>query len=384
MPTTMTATPDLDTASVRLVVSAPPAETPKDVLTLTAAQIVAEGMTAWTGGHTAVSLFGDVASFYSPTASDRVARALTGLTVGRKVRVTVTAVRTDERTTFGVTGKVTGAIPAGAGTWAHIVEFTATATTHELYVDIVSNSLPYLASVKVTVLPPAYDYARFSLTRTDANGVRPVRLLEGQEITDGSLVVEDAEAALTGAITYQLTSALGAITTASTTLDGVVGYYLHPALHPQWTAVLPLVTGYFATRTAATIVHEVIGRPDPVARLGALRLRRGTLTLWCESYEALTAALDVYRRGEVVLLRQGDYAGLDMYHIATDTQEEGFDPEYRRWRLAVTFVEVAVPRGGLLGSPTWTWDDLAATYPTWDAVMAAFPDWNAVQIGPTR
>lgn len=383
MPTTMTATPDLDTASVRLVVTAPPAETPKDVLVRTAAQIAAEGMTAWTGGHTAVNLYGDLAAFFSPSASARIARQVPGLTVGRRVRVTVTAERTDVATRFGVTGKTAAPIPAGSGVWAHVLEFTATAATHELWIDLESNTLPYLAAVKVTVLPLAYDYSRFSLTRTDANGVRPVRLAEGQEITDGTLIVEDGEAALLGAITYQLTSALGAITTATTTLAGTKGYRLVPALHPQWATSVPLVTGYDATRTAATILHDIIGRADPVARLGPLRLRRGTLTLWCADYAAVVASLDVYRRGEVVLLRQGDYPGLDMYHVATETQEGGYDPEARRWRLAVTFAEVAVPRGGLLGSPTWTWDDLAAAYPTWDAVLAAFPTWNAVQIGPT-
>ena len=210
-----------------------------------------------------------------------------------------------------------------------------------------------------------------------------MRLLEGQEIIDGTLVVEDAEAALLGAITYQLTSATGETTTASTSLAGTTGYLLAPAIYPQWAVSVPLVTVYEATRTTATIVHEVIGREDPVMRLGAFRLRRGTLTLWCADYAALTAALGVYQRGEVVLLRQGDYPGLDMYHVATEARESGYDEAWRRWRLDVTYVETAFPRGPLLGASTWTWDDQAASFPTWDAVAAFFATWNDTQIGPT-
>lgn len=383
MATTMTAVPRPDSGTVLLTVTAPAAESPRDVLALTAGQIKAEGLTAWTGMIQRVDLFGDLAAFYSQSANERITRTITGLTVGQRTRVTFTAQRTALPTTFGVTGKGQGTIPAGSGVWAHSMEFVATATSHQVFLDLVQNNLPYLSRLTVTILPAAYSYATFALTRTDANGVRPVRLLDRQEIVGGSLIIEDAEAALTGTITYQLRSALGETTTVSTTLDGTPGYRLAPAVFPQWAVTVGMVTGYHATRTTSTAVHEVIGRPDPVLRLGALKLRRGTLTIWCDSYDALTAALGVYQRGEVVLLRQGDYAGLDMYHVATETREEGYDAEHRRWRLDVTYVEVAVPRGPLLGSPSWTWDDLAAMFPTWDAVTAFFATWNAAQIGPS-
>lgn len=382
MATTMTAAPRLVEGTVLLTVTAPPAETPRDVLALSAGQIKAEGMTAWVGAD-AVDLFGDLAAFYSLAASQRITRVVTGLTVGKRTRVSIAAQRTQVSSTFGVTGKVAGVIPAGAGVWTHTVEFVATATSHQIYLDLVQNNNPYLSRVAVTTLPAAYDLATFTLTRTDANGVRPVRLLDGQEIIDGTLVVEDAEAALVGAITYQLTSALGVTTTVSTSLAGTVGYRLAPAPFPQWATTAALVTGYDASRSTSTTVHEVIGRADPVVRLGAVRLRRGMLTVWCKSYVDLVAALDVYRRGEVVMLRQPHDPGLDMYHAATEVRESPYDEAWRRWRLDVTYVEVAFPRGPLLGSPSWTWDDLAAMFPTWDAALAFFDTWNAAQIGPT-
>lgn len=382
MATTMTATPRLASATVLVKVSAPPAETPVDVLVRTAGQLAAEGMTAWVGAD-AVTLYGDLVSFYSMAAQQRITRVVTGLTVGRRTRVTLTAQRTNEGTNFGVTGKGQAPIPPGSGVWAHTYEFVATSTSHQVWIDLVQNSVPYLARLTVSRLPVAYDLASFSLTRTDASGVRPVRLLDGQEIIDGTLVVEDAEAAMVGTITYALTSATGVRTTASTTLAGASGYRLAPAAFPQWATTVGLVTGYDATRPTSTRVHEVIGRDDPVVRLGSVQLRRGTLTVWCQDYAALTTALDVYRRGEVVLLRQPDYPGLDMYHVTTEVRESGYDEQWRRWRLDVTYFEVAFPRGPLLGSPTWTWDDLTAMFPSWDAAAAFFATWNAAQIGPT-
>lgn len=220
-----------------------------------------------------------------------------------------------------------------------------------------------------------------SLTRTDANGVRSVRLQSAQVIIGGSLIVQDSEVSLRGPATYSLRLLSGETVTASATLDQRV-YRLHPVPWPQWGLALPLVTQYSASRSSATAVHEVIGRADPVVRLSALRTRRGAMTIWCASYTDLIATLDVYRRAEVVMLRQGDYPGMDMYHVATSTTEAGYDEESKRWRLDVEYTEVAVPRGPLLGAIGWTYDTVAATYPTYDTVAATYPTYNALQIGP--
>lgn len=219
-----------------------------------------------------------------------------------------------------------------------------------------------------------------ALTRTDANGVRPVRLQPGQDLIGGTLVVEDHEAALVGSCTYDVRVAAEARTASITLLNG--GWRLCPTGLPQFQTSVDIMTGYDAARPAATIVHEVIGRPDPVARIVPHGSRRGTLTLWCRDYAAATATVDVYRRGEVVMLRQPAYPGLDMYHVSTDIRETGYDEAMRRWRVDVTYVEVAFPRGPLLGSFDWSWDDLVAAFPTWDAVVAAFPTWNSAEIGP--
>lgn len=383
MVTTLTATPQIDTATVLLQVSGPAAEYPVDVINLSAGQILAEAETAWSG-FDEVTLYGDLVAFYTLAATSSVGRTVAGLIVGRRYRLTLRAQRNaTESSQFGVLTIGGSGIPIGAGVWAHTYEFTATATTHTIYFATYQNNNPYIAGVSVTLLPVGtYDLGRFTLTRTDANGTRSVRLLDGQEIIDGTLIVEDAEAAMVGPVSYQLTSASGAVSQVVTTLDGAGGYRLAPAVYPQWAVTADLVTGYDATRPSSSVVHEIIGREDPVVRLGPLKLRRGTLTFWCASYATLRAALDVYRRGEVVLLRQPDFPGFDMYHVVTEARESGYDEGRQRWRLDVTFIEQNYPLGPLLGAARWTWDDLVALCSTWDDVARMFPTWNDAQIGP--
>lgn len=383
MVTTLTATPNLATASVRLVVAGPPNEYPTDVLNLSAGQIKAEAATKWAGFDT-VALLGDQVAFYSVAAYSRVTRQVTGLVVGGRYRFTLRAARTSLGTDFGVTQNGSTSIPRGSGTWAHVYEWVAQATTQTLFFDTYQNNNPYISGVQLSRIPALdYDLAQFTLTRSDANGVRTVRLLDGQEIIDGTLVVDDAEASMVGAIAYQLTTASGAVSQVTTSLEGAKGYRLAPAVFPQWATTLDTITGYDASRPSSTVVHELLGRTDPVIRLGPLRLRRGTMTAWCSDYGAITDALDVYRRGEIVLLRQPDYPGFDMYHVVTEAREAPYDEEGRRWRIDLTYFEVKWPSGPLLGSATWTWDDLAALCPTWDDALRLFATWNDVQIGPT-
>lgn len=381
MATVITATPRPAQGSVLVQVTGTAAEYPQDLIALTAGQITAEGTAKWTGIDS-IALYGDLVAFYSTASESVVSRVLPGLIVGRRYRVTLAARRTVRDVVWGVTGRASGVIPQGSGVWAHVLEFVATATTHVFTLRTAFNTEPQVRSFALTLLPVSYDPARFSLTRTDANGTRPVRLLDGQEISGGTLIVEDSEAALVGLITYSLSTPSGALSSVTTTLEGATGYRLAPAVFPQWGVTIGLLTGYEATRPSASTVHEVIGREDPVIRLAPLKLRRGTLTVWCADYQSLLDALGVYQRGEVVLMRQPDYPGLDMYHVGTEAKEAGYDEAMRRWRLDVTYYEVAYPRGPLLGSPTWTWDDMAAMFPTWDAAAAFFATWNDAQIGP--
>lgn len=230
-----------------------------------------------------------------------------------------------------------------------------------------------------------------TITRTDANGVGTVRLLAGQAPIAGAMVVTDYEAALVGVVTYQVVDSAAATTTsAPTTLAGLVTEaMLGVPVLPQLSVagVFPLDT-YSATRRSTGTIHEVIGRQDPVVTLGRAQLRVGSLQYLTEDYPGAAAIVQAYDRGEVVLLRQTDHAGLDLYHVATSStvSPAATTREGMRWAVAVEFVEVAPPSGPRLGDVGWTWADLSATYSSWAAMRSAYvaqgDKWVDVTVGP--
>lgn len=101
-----------------------------------------------------------------------------------------------------------------------------------------------------------------------------------------------------------------------------------------------LVLSYGARREAATVLHEVIGRPDPVPALRPMRTRTGGMDLFFLTYAAAAAAAALYGLGGVVLLRDTDRPGQDMYHVATTAEVVPADDEWHRWITRVQYAEV--------------------------------------------
>jgi len=325
---------------------------------------------------------------------------VTGLTVGTtytfRMAVASTAYLNGStapfRSTLGVSGKGdAGAVLLPAtGDWIRYT-FTATSTAH--YVQLVTDepivmgagdwlewTITYWALDAVIPTPLR---SLTSLTRSDANGLQPVRLYEGQDMSGGLLVVQDYEAALSGLVTYTAVvgeSGTGLVERATASVTDLLpdAAVLAPATLPQYLERLELVTGFEGTRDAQTTVHDVVGRADPLVVLGPLGTRRGLLSVWCRSYAAGLAVQAVYTRGEVALLRQAYEPGLDLYHVATSTSL-GMDGT--RWRVSVTFVEVDAPLSPLLGSTGWTFDQASAQYPTFQVAMATFPTFNEYTAG---
>lgn len=387
MALSITATPNKTNGSVLVQVALDAASSPIELINVNAAQIKAEGTAVWRTPDE-INVYGDLASFYHLASRASVQRIITGLTVGVRYQVTLEAQRSPaEATAFEIHSSASGSmgfttIPKGSGVWAHSKTFVANATSVSLYLLIYKNSNPYIRRFSVRSLPVGWSDDNVSLTRTDANGVQTVRLLSGQALSNGSLVVTDHEAALVGDVTYTFRSGTNALASVTTSLAGAATT-LAPSVFPQFGITDVFVTGYDAQRESGTRVHEVIGRSDPVARIGAMKTRRGTLSVWCEDYAGTQSVLDVYARGEVVLLRQPNHAGLDLYHVTTGVRQGAYDSEFKRWRLDVDFIEVASPLGPLLGTVGWTWDNVAQTFATWDDAQAFFATWNELQIGTT-
>lgn len=137
---------------------------------------------------------------------------------------------------------------------------------------------------------------------------------------------------------------------------------VHVPVLPQYRAQVSSVTGYDAARDSSTTRHQVIGRPDPVTVLGVLRTREGRLRMWCKTYEDAKDLEAVAAVGEVLMLRQTDYPGMDMYFIADGSR---ITPDQstingQRWAVEWDYAEVAVPTADLLGAAGWSFNNVAA------------------------
>lgn len=215
------------------------------------------------------------------------------------------------------------------------------------------------------------------ITCTDANGSRVVRLRDGQEPIAGALTVQDVECALTGLLRYEVTDSAAAVTVATITLNATLPVISLVAL-PQDAVTVSLVTGYAATRTADSTVHEVIGRDDWLVTIGALRARRGPLTIWCADYAAAAALAGLCALREPMMLRQPTHPGMDMYFTPESVTVE---PDQTRWRVILTYVEVRRPSGPLLGAAGWTCASVAA-YGSCQQIKSTFATCSALVVGP--
>lgn len=597
MSTTLTATPQPATASVLLEVTTD--VYPTRLLDLDAADIVAEASSPgpWTDAtytYTGVTLSGGAAYFSGTTGT--VDRNLSGLTVGTEYELALTVQQYTRPATVKVGGAATlGTATVSEGDDAQTVRLRFTATATAMWVRVSSTSdIPGLIALVLESVLPAY---AFTLTRSDANGTRQVRLRDGEAPVGGALLVTDYEPALTGTITYTVTTT--DTVTASTTLadrytterdvlgtrtnraitphptasdwlaslaggtathsvestggpagvleswrryvftaaptstgmalfaggattatkaavtpgetitvsawgiaskaltarllvywfaaDGSaltspvftdggytpfaagqwfrrsvtaevpagaaycrghvyfsqnvgtigVGDYLgataalvesgatlldwfsgaspdaawsgpvngssstltlysapyellHPGVHeprlhvpvmPNYTVGFDLATGYDAAVLSTSVRHDVIGRPDPLYNLGVASMRAGTLTIWCPDYAAAAEVLGIYSRAQVVMLRQADHPGLDMYHVL-DGAARVTPVEADRWTVSVDYQEVRPPAAPLAGALGWTYADSTARHATYQASALEFPTYGDLYVGP--
>lgn len=298
-------------------------------------------------------------------------------------------------------GGVVPALPVGV--WATVSmtsQAPPTAAKLRVYLQRVNSStagvLVYLDAALVrSMLPdetfdPSYYYTGtipsfFTLTRSDANGVAPVRLRDGQGPIGGVLTVTDYEAALIGSVVYDVVDTQQVRTTASVNLGAVVSTpQITGVQEPQLSVSPESVTGYESTRESGSAVIRVLRRADPVVLLAPTRTREGVLEVWCRDYAAAHAAETVLAESRILLLRQETHPGMDMFFLARSTT---FRPLQRtregwRWQVSTRYVEVRNPNLPLLGGAGWTFDDLVTLYPTFGTVRSTYPTFAALTVGP--
>lgn len=220
------------------------------------------------------------------------------------------------------------------------------------------------------------------VTRTDANGTADVRLMPYQLDGTGRVVLVDYEATH-GLNTYQVRSASGAVLATATATLSIGSPWLSVPVLPELSATVQQVTDYSAARTSSSVVHQVIGRPDPLVNIGKLGLRQGALEIWTPDLASARALEAVVDSGEVLMLKQA-VAGLDMYFTAVETESIPYSPEgaATRYRFTVRYVEVARPDAFLKGGRGWTFNKLAKSLSSFNAITAAYASFDALTKGP--
>ncbi|KFD43155.1 hypothetical protein IU11_14025 [Cellulosimicrobium sp. MM] len=333
---------------------------------------------------------------------DGFSRSLTGLTPGIETTVEFSASRTGSATGWSVVADGYGA-PQLFAPITSVVTFTYTftPTSSTATINLVVTQAPAsgyvmnLHTFKVyqgeADLPgtPA-DWHLDTLTRSDANGTVPVRLPVGFDLSDGLLVHDDAENALTGIIQYTavvryLATSTTAVYTGQIDTTGLWShYYIAPAVLPALRSSVSLVETYDAESRSSSTVFDIIGRQDPLVSIGVQRTRIGTLRAWCDDY---SVAQDVRRtagRGQALMLRQPDYEGLDMYFVVTSARVGQYQENTptRRWYVDVAFTEVRRPDAPLLGAVDWNFEESSERNATFYNSLQEFPTFLDLKIGP--
>jgi hypothetical protein len=255
------------------------------------------------------------------------------------------------------------------------------------------------ASFEITLVLPEWVHLRLlnpdllniaKIMRVDVNGTRTVRTRTGLlPSTSPAIDVDDFEYALSGQVVYTAYTTSGAVAATITLTSGqfphvvVIAAPLYPSdgtviadgsLDPT---EITFAIAWDATRDAHTTVHDVIGRPGPVAVLRAAGLQAGTITFIGPDYLTTEHLSDQLSLPRVFMLRQADVPGLSLYFVVTSLGLVNIDPA-PHWQLAVQFREVSWPSGDYQPTGVWTYADLAVAYPDYNAVAATFEDYLAV------
>lgn len=214
------------------------------------------------------------------------------------------------------------------------------------------------------------------IIRHDINGSRAVRFHASQlpSPAPGVLAILDREAALVGEVRYDVDDgARGA--TAITVLDLALPWLTVPTL-PGYGMECETVSGYTAAQDPLSTVHLPINRSTPLVTLGGLRSRAGVLTFVVGDHASARAITALVGRGEIMLLRQAEHAGMDMYFtpngpVSTTTTDNA-------WEVSLDYVETGWPPNGLVNAPGWTFEDMAVSAETFEVITERYLTYNTL------
>lgn len=113
--------------------------------------------------------------------------------------------------------------------------------------------------------------------------------------------------------------------------------------HAGGTITPEVVNGFASSRQARSIVHTILGRPDPDITFRPAGLRKGELTLVFETGAEAAAAEAVLVVPQVFGLNDPDVPQVSMSFVVADGEiQNALDLETQRvWIVRVPFQEVA-------------------------------------------
>jgi len=130
--------------------------------------------------------------------------------------------------------------------------------------------------------------------------------------------------------------------------------------------------------------QKLAGRADPLVGTDPLATPTFSLRLWTRLETDREALLDLYRTGDVLLLRAPvTYQLAPRYVLVGGVGVERVVSDHRKtWRsVSAELREVAAPTAAAYGWLGTRWIDMCATYATWAAFVAAGSSWAAVASG---
>jgi hypothetical protein len=226
---------------------------------------------------------------------------------------------------------------------------------------ITAELLPEIGGIRLTI---ATTLSLASLQRADINGTTQVRVRQdGLQLPGGStsILLTDYEPAHGGVI-YTATDTAGASGQVSVQFALGSPWLFVPVL-PNFSSRLETVTAYGARVESRSTILEPPGRPDPVVVMRTMGTKRGRIGLWAGTYAAAQQLLDTVTRGEILMLRQPEHLGMDMYFTAVDADIEtlAIAGSGTVWGVQVSYCQVARPADPLGAALGWTFASVSAS-----------------------
>lgn len=104
--------------------------------------------------------------------------------------------------------------------------------------------------------------------------------------------------------------------------------------------IYPIVVGWRSSRSARSIVHEILGNENSDTTLRPAKLRAGTLRLVFQTPEAAAVAEELHAQAAVFTLTSEEITSLDMSYVVADG-DIALSKDPSHWVLEVPFKEIA-------------------------------------------